>query len=355
MRDILDSGEAWIDKSYTLDSNYYKTLGQTGFDKQSGQRKMVAEPVGVTSDVKSYALTATYCKGQPVNKILDKSQRSRVAEPVCLRYERTDEGKSVRSDYESGKLKHGYNEMRNLQPRTDGKTNTVTTVQTDNMIAEPIRIGNLDSTAQAHRIYSIDGKSVTLKGNAGGQGGKTGLYAIPVEFENSIPTKAVSCADGKTYPVYEVKDGLITIKEKTYPIKLADGYYIIRKFTVVECRRLQTVPDWYIMPCSATQNYKMLGNGWTVEVISYLLSHIPDIKSEPVEVLSMYDGMSCGHIVLDILGVNVVNYYASEIDKYCIRTTLENYPETDMLGDAFGVRTDNWTNILDDKIKKEAV
>ena len=77
--------------------------------------------------------------------------------------------------------------------------------------------------------------------------------------------------EGKTYTVYEVKDGLITIKDKQYPIKLIDGYYIIRKLTVSECKRLQTIPEWYEFPVSDTQAYKMLGNGWTVDVIAHLI------------------------------------------------------------------------------------
>ena len=71
--------------------------------------------------------------------------------------------------------------------------------------------------------------------------------------------------------VYEVKDGQITINGKQYPIKLIDGCYIIRKLTVSECKRLQTVPEWYEFPVSDTQAYKMLGNGWTVEVIAHLI------------------------------------------------------------------------------------
>ena len=98
-------------------------------------------------------------------------------------------------------------------------------------------------------------------------------YATPCEWdENGRPTKAVSAADGKTYPVYEVKDGFITIKGKQYPIKLVDGCYIIRKLTVTECMRLQTIPEWYEFPVSDTQAYKMLGNGWTVEVIKHLIN-----------------------------------------------------------------------------------
>lgn len=102
-------------------------------------------------------------------------------------------------------------------------------------------------------------------------GAKTGLYAIPIEFDNDIPVKAVSVADGKTYKVYKVKDGNITIKGKSYPIKLQDGYYITRKLTVSECKRLQTVPEWYQFPVSDTQSYKLLGNGWTCDVITRLI------------------------------------------------------------------------------------
>lgn len=143
-------------------------------------------------------------------------------------------------------------------------------------------------------------------------------------------------------PVYQVKDGCITIKDKQYPIKLRDGCYIIRKLTVTECKRLQTVPESYVFPVSDSQAYKMLGNGWTVEVIAHILSHIPEITAEPLEVLSMYDGMSCGHLALDRLGAKVSTYYATEIDKYAIQTTQHNYPDTVQLGDAFQVREDGW-------------
>lgn len=96
--------------------------------------------------------------------------------------------------------------------------------------------------------------------------------AIPIEFDGEIPIKAISVADGKTYRVHEVKNGLITIKGKQYHIKLADGFYIIRKLTVTECKRLQTVPDAYEFPVSDSQAYKMLGNGWTIEVIAHLIN-----------------------------------------------------------------------------------
>ena len=203
------------------------------------------------------------------------------------------------------------------------KTNCLSTVEKDNMIAVPVRVGAMPNkdgelgTSQSRRIYSTDGKSVSLQArpNGGGaDGAATGLYAVPV-IPDGKGQFVIKAAGGKEIPVYEVRGGRITIKGKTYPIKLADGFYIIRKLTVTECKRLQTVPDTYAFPVSDTQAYKMLGNGWTVDVIAHIMSHFTGLTEEPVEVLSMYDGMSCGHIALDKLGAEITTYYATEIDK----------------------------------------
>ena len=87
----------------------------------------------------------------------------------------------------------------------------------------------------------------------------------------NILAEPVGTTEQGKAPIYEVKDGLITVKGNKYPIKLENGFYIIRKLTVRECMRLQTVPEWYEWPVSKSQAYKMLGNGWTVEVIAHLL------------------------------------------------------------------------------------
>lgn len=50
----------------------------------------------------------------------------------------------------------------------------------------------------------------------------------------------------------------------------------IRRLTPTECARLQTIPDWYRWQCSETQQYKMFGNGWTVDVIAHIFSFLPD-------------------------------------------------------------------------------
>ena len=174
------------------------------------------------------------------------------------------------------------------------------------MVAEPIRVGALPrpngelSTSQAMRIYSVD-----------------------------------------------VKDGFITIKGKQYPIKLPDGYYIIRKLTVTECERLQTLPDGYTQKdptVSASQAYKGIGNGWTAEVIIHILSNalknIP--KDEEIIVLSMYDGIGTGRYCLDKMGFTNVKYFAYEIDKYAKKIALSNYPDIIQMGDAFQLRNLNW-------------
>nr|DAH19641.1 MAG TPA: Cytosine specific methyltransferase [Caudoviricetes sp.] len=180
--------------------------------------------------------------------------------------------------------------------------------------------------------------------NGGSQGTKTGLYAIPVEFDGNVPTKAVSCADGKVYTVYEVRDGQITIKDRRYPIKLQDGYYIIRKLTPTECERLQTMPDGYTAAVSNSQRHKALSNGWTAEVIIHILNHaLKDVpRDEKLVVLSMYDGIATGRYCLDKMGFKNIEYYAYEIDPYAQKIAMSNYPDIVRCGDAFRVRGDDW-------------
>ena len=321
LRDILESGVFWREKAYTLKANYFKSSVTSAMDGGHFHAPMAAEPIIVNG---------------------------------------MESGKARTVDAHMGKLEN------NLVPRIN---NPNPAKQQYDCIAEPVRIGTIESKAkntdfdsQQYRVCSPDGKSVTLCGQGGGVGAKTDLYAVPVPepVNETVDGKAcvampvwtatgprsilVVTAPGKSMPVYEVRNGRIAIKGKEYPIKLADGFYIIRKLTVRECMRLQTVPEEYVFPVSATQAYKMLGNGWTVDVIAHIMSHFTGLTAEPVEVLSMYDGMSCGHIALDKLGVQpwLLRYYATEIDKYAIQTTQHNFPDTVQLGDAFQVRNDDW-------------
>lgn len=263
------------DKARALGASYaYKGSGEGSLkseafpDNPNKQvRDYVAEPVNTTVDGKAQCLRATCYKDGIRNMVgNDVDKKTCVAETVRV-----------------GSLPRPNGELSQSQAfrvyDIEGKSVNLTSGGggaggKTGLYAVPLKVGEVNGGGQGNRIYSVEGKAVSQTATSGGMGSNTGLYAVPVEFENDIPVKAMSYADGKTYQVYEVKRGFITIKGKEYPIKLADGYYIIRKLTVRECMRLQTVPEWYdFSVISDTQAYKMLGNGWTVAVISYLLSH----------------------------------------------------------------------------------
>jgi len=66
-----------------------------------------------------------------------------------------------------------------------------------------------------------------------------------------------------------------------------------------------------------------------------------------MNVLSLFDGMSCGQIALDQLGIEVKNYFAAEIDKYAIKVAQANYPDMIHLGDVRNVQTSG-DHLMDD-------
>lgn len=223
---------------------------------------------------KSYCMTASY-DGAVLWNTLQRSQRSMIAEPVGV----AQRGRYIQSGNRSEKCAGGTEQF--IEARKDGKSNCLTTVQKDSLVAEPIpfntyngegeksrtfmagyykygeatiiknkgfkggataiaqpvRVGEYGKGGQGQRIYSVRGKSVTLSANGGGQGAKTGLYKID----------------------------------------LPDGDYIVRKLTPVEAERLQTLPDNYTEGISNTQRYKCIGNGWTVDVIAHILNGLKEV------------------------------------------------------------------------------
>ena len=111
--------------------------------------------------------------------------------------------------------------------------------QQGTMIAEPVRLGHFGSRDnQGYRIYSIFCKSVCLKRS---------------------PSNGIS---------------------EFYKIDLPDGDYTVRKLTPVECERLQTWPDGYTDGVSNTQRYKIIGNGWTADVIAHIFSFMEKAEDE---------------------------------------------------------------------------
>ena len=128
---------------------------------------------------------------------------------------------------------------QHLEPcPTPGKTNclttvTKTTVQNEIIQLNPSKESHNAQPYQQNRVYHPDGKTPALMQGTG----------------------------GRTLNVLTDAGG---------------GHTRIRRLTPTECARLQTVPDWYKWVVSETQQYKMLGNGWTVEVIKHIFSFLPD-------------------------------------------------------------------------------
>ena len=313
LRDILESGTGWTDKSYAVTTRDSGAIPEDTLKRK--RHTMVAEPVRIPeySSDKARPLNASYKnKGSGEGSLAsecfpdnpNKQVFDYIAEPVCVQEQVFGRRANDNGEYD-----------RRYEARLDGKSGSLTGTNRQNAIAEPVRIGTYPSEAKN------------------------------VEFDESgKPTKARSYTDGKIYAVYEVKNGKITIKGKEHPIKLADGFYIIRKLTVTECSRLQTLPDDYCRAVSNSQAYRGLGNGWTAEVIIHILSGaLKDVpRDEEIVVLSMYDGIGTGRYCLDKMGFTNVKYYAYEIDKYAIQIAKSNYPDIIECGDAFQVRNKDW-------------
>ena len=322
LKDILESGIVDREKGYCLLATHGKKNQDDYFNKYQGQ--IAFEPLRIGTienesknkehDSKQYrvyspegksttlcalgggvgAKTGLYACPVEISQTIERKQRSMVAEPIeCFELD---------EDYYKGGLG-------------------------GNLIGQIINNGtykNGKQPSQQYRVYTIYGKSICV---------------------DTDPRKYYICpATGNEKTIYQVRDGLICIKGKQYPINLPDGFYIIRKLTVTECCRLQTLPDDYCKAVSATQAYKGLGNGWTAEVIIHLLNHaLKDVpRNEEIVVLSLYDGIGTGRYCLDKMGFTNVKYYAYEIDKYPMAIANDNYPDIIQCGDAFAVREDSW-------------
>ena len=110
-----------------------------------------------------------------------------------------------------------------------------------------------------------DGKTYCLDT---GQSNAVEIVAMRGRYDENgkIKQKLESRKDNKTNTLTTVeKDNYLSVKSK------------IRRLTPIECERLQTVPDNYTNHVSDTQRYKMLGNGWTVDVICHILKHMDNV------------------------------------------------------------------------------
>lgn len=140
-----------------------------------------------------------------------------------------------------------------------------TTLQILDKEVEKGKVGYFRKDSQGNRVYYIHDKAVTLCGNAGGLGAKTGLYL----FGCITPDRVNKRQNGQRFNNGQ-KFYTLTAQDK-HGI-LIEGY--IRKLTPIEAERLQTLPDDYTAGISKSQRYKCLGNAMTAEVIAHFLKNI---------------------------------------------------------------------------------
>lgn len=310
LRDILERGIPLQEKAYTLKAQYYKN-GMANFITNGGfAATAVAEPINITADGKAQCLRATYYKDGIRNMVGNTVDRKTcVAEPVRIGTIESDaknaefdsqqyrvyspDGKSVTlcgkgggvgaktglyaapvrvgdmpnasgevSGSQSGRIYSvdGKGVPLQARPNGGGADGEATGLYAIPQTMEPVRVCNINGGGQGNRIYRTDAKSCAVKAQGGGLGGHgQGLYAIPADCDLIITDNSIRCqrrdkkhstvqgshvnfedgksqtlsvahtpriiepSTGKEWPVYEVRDGQITIKGKQYPIKLADG------------------------------------------------------------------------------------------------------------------------------------
>lgn len=116
------------------------------------------------------------------NTLTSVQKDNYVAEPQVLRAERTEYGKAIRKQYEAGEVYEKIGNMRELTPRTDGVSNTITTLLKDNYVCEPQvkNVGNIyPSNGQNGNIYDVDGISPTINAGVGVKGRGIGSNNAP--------------------------------------------------------------------------------------------------------------------------------------------------------------------------------
>lgn len=224
-------------------------------------------------------------------------------------------GKEVICVASRGRVSDGIN-RQHLEPcPVEGKTNCLTTVTKDNLIMQRPRGNNAGKiytdkaptmTANAWQENNLVMEHTTKQLNPSGES-NNGQQPYQQNRVYSINHKSPACCATITGGAYAIAD------ENIPDLR-------IRRLTPTECARLQTVPDWYKWKCSNTQQYKMLGNGWTIEVIVHILSFLK-LREKP-EILEE-QAPNCGNCLLcthTYLGpeCNLTNNTVNENQESCI-------------------------------------
>lgn len=193
--------------------------------------------------------------GEPMFTLTGQDRHGVAIDPLgVLRNVRTEYGKEIRKDYESGKLDISRHEFLASEIREDGIANTLSTVQKDNQLA--VKVAEATKQGYSECRVGIDAVNLSVPGS------KTRRGRVGKEIANTLDT---SCNQGI---FVKVSDELIV-----YAVwyEKYQCYIAIRKLTPRECFRLQGWSDDYFEKAqfvnSDSQLYKQAGNGVTVTVI----------------------------------------------------------------------------------------
>lgn len=190
--------------------------------------------------------------------------------PAVLTPRRNAYGKAVRKDYESGIVKEKRGNMTDLVPREDGLSNTITTVQKDNLLCVPVAV--IGSAQKNAYVGSVDGPLPCINAACGMGGGQTPIVIYHgCKYENG---DGLYTDTSKDFTRSGLKGISRTIKANTHDAGVCDNYRI-RKLTPRECLRLMDVDDADIdkmfgAGLSNTQLYKMAGNSIVVNVLYHI-------------------------------------------------------------------------------------
>ena len=150
-----------------------------------------------------------------------------------------------------------------LESRRDGKTNTITTVQKDNLVMQlnPSKESGGVQPYQHNRIYDVDGISPCLNTDA-----RSPAIVIGCDYRSD---------EGLRYRD-NGKSGTLKARARNDEScgQLASVCSRIRRLTPVECERLQTMKTNYTAVVSDSQRYKMIGNGFNIETVAHILKFI---------------------------------------------------------------------------------
>ena len=220
------------------------------------------QQVGIATDINGHdILKRVYSpegKSPTLNSMGGGNREPKVS-VQSYREVRTEEAKQIRkmTRQKMGKDHTPYRSKR-LEPRTDGKVGTVTpSLNNDHKISiqqvNPSREAAGKQPYIQNRVFSEEGKSHALTASFASR--------TNVETKSKIRDKSKTVRSGGrgSYDRHEWD----SVDELHW-----------RKLTPLECERLQTVPDNYTEGVSNTQRYKMLGNGWTVDVIAHILKSL---------------------------------------------------------------------------------